>query len=103
MAGLATCLANRARCPASPAAPSACFLPPCTWVFQAVQNCSPSWQAAWSAELGECETGLWEAEGLHEFGQFGSDRPAAEEATGKGVLTASSGDKAFTLSISEGC
>lgn len=34
--------------------------------------------------------------------QFGSERPAAEKATGKGVLEASCGDEAFALCVSKG-
>lgn len=107
MAGLATCLADEV-CAAAAAAVScisSCpfpgFLLPCTWVFQTVQNCSPSWQAAQSAELWGREAGFQVAEGFHVLGQLGSERPAAEEATGKCALAASWGDKAFALSASQ--
>lgn len=40
---------------------------------------------------------LQKAEGLHVLGQFGNEKPAAEEAVGKGALTASYGDKVFAL------
>lgn len=59
------------------------------------KQCSPSWQAAWPAELWAYETGLEETERLHVFGQFGSERPAAMWAAGRALLDASCGNQAF--------
>lgn len=65
-------------------------------MFQTVQ---PSWQAARPAELWGHEAGLKETEGLHVFGQFGSERLAAMWAAGKTLLEASSENQEFAPGV----